>query len=139
YRSWDHSICSSQNIGWYCQADLLGGFKVNNEFELLRLFDGKFGRLRPFKDLVHIASGPAYHVRIAWRVVLQAASVHELASALNCWQAVLFCETYHPLSRSIDKGARVCHESLGAFPFRCFKCGLKIVEALQVKGYELNP
>jgi hypothetical protein len=42
-RSLDHSIRSHQHIRRNRQADLLGGFEIDDELELLRLFHREFG------------------------------------------------------------------------------------------------
>src|SRR5690242_11421663 len=46
-RSLDHPIRSRQNIRWNDEADLLGGFQVDDELELGRPFYGNVSRLCP--------------------------------------------------------------------------------------------
>src|SRR5262249_9759962 len=52
--SLDPPVRSRQNIRRNRQADLLGRFQIDDEFELHRLFHWQVGRLAPFKNLVHV-------------------------------------------------------------------------------------
>jgi hypothetical protein len=47
----DHLIRPREHIRRDRQADLLGGFQVDNKLELCRLLDGKVAGLAPFKIL----------------------------------------------------------------------------------------
>jgi hypothetical protein len=53
----DHFIRSHQHVGRNCETDLLRGFQIDDELELLGLLDGKFGRLSPFENFVHVGGG----------------------------------------------------------------------------------
>jgi hypothetical protein len=48
----DHPIRSRQHIGWNREADLLGGFEIDNEFKFRRLLNWNIGRLCSFKNLI---------------------------------------------------------------------------------------
>ena len=45
------------------QADLLGGFQIDDELELLRLLDWKIRGLGAFEDLVHVGGGTTIQVK----------------------------------------------------------------------------
>src|SRR5438093_12143788 len=49
--SFDHLIRPEQNRLRNCQADLLRGFKIDNELELHRLLDGSSAGFAPFRIL----------------------------------------------------------------------------------------
>ena len=49
----DDFVRPHQHVGWYREADLLRGFQIDDELELLRLLDGQIRRLSPFENLVH--------------------------------------------------------------------------------------
>jgi hypothetical protein len=55
--SLNHLIRSRQNVGRYRQTDLLGGFEIDDELKLCRLFDGEIRWLGAFQNLVHVGSG----------------------------------------------------------------------------------
>src|ERR1044071_7894703 len=50
--SLDHSIRSRQHVWWNRKADLLGGFQIDHQLELSRLFHWQVGRFRAPKDFV---------------------------------------------------------------------------------------
>src|SRR5215467_5999260 len=51
----DHSIRSHQHIGRDRQADLLGRFEIDHQFEFRRLLDWQIGGLGAFQNLVDIS------------------------------------------------------------------------------------
>ena len=53
----DHPIRPRQHIRRNRQADLLRGFQIDDELELLRLLHWQVGGLGAFQDLVYIRSG----------------------------------------------------------------------------------
>src|SRR5262244_3924569 len=54
FLSLDHSIRSSQHVRRNRQADLLGRFQIDHEFELYWLLHRQVGGLRSFEDFVHV-------------------------------------------------------------------------------------
>ena len=56
-------IRSGQNIWRDRQADLLGGFEIDDEVELCRLFNWQVGRLGSLEDLVHVSRNTPVAVR----------------------------------------------------------------------------
>ena len=53
-RIFDHLIRTRQHVRRNGQANLLGGFQVDDKFELLRLFDPQIGGLCAFQNLLHV-------------------------------------------------------------------------------------
>src|ERR1044072_7678753 len=49
--SLDHFICSRQHIRWNSEANLLGGFEINDELKISWRFNWEVARLRSFKYL----------------------------------------------------------------------------------------
>src|SRR5262249_50513012 len=74
----DHLICSYEHIRWNRQADLLGGFEINNQLKLHRLFYRQVSGLAAFEDLIHIRGSAAEHVGSAVPIGHEPSSVHEL-------------------------------------------------------------
>src|SRR5262245_39140422 len=58
----NHLIRSRQHVGRNRQADLLGGFQIDDELELHRLLDRKIGGLRALQNLVHVGGGTAVEI-----------------------------------------------------------------------------
>src|SRR5262245_59542010 len=85
----DHLIRPRQQGGRDRQAEGLGGFEVDDEFELCWLLDGKIGGLGPLQDLVHIASGAAEQIGQAWPVRHKSTILHGLSVRIARRQAVL--------------------------------------------------
>ena len=55
--SLDYPVCSHQHVGRNRQADLLGGFQIDDELEFLRLLHREIGGLGAFEDLVDVNGG----------------------------------------------------------------------------------
>src|SRR5215813_1714544 len=60
------------------QTDLLGGFQINDEFELHRLLYWEVGGLRALENLVHICSGTSELIDTHRSVGHEAASLGPL-------------------------------------------------------------
>ena len=56
-KSLDDFIRSRQHLLRNRQTDLLSGFEIDDELELLRLLDGQVGRLGTFQNLVNEVTG----------------------------------------------------------------------------------
>jgi hypothetical protein len=61
YRGWllDHLVDASEQLRWHVEAERLGGFEVDREFELNRRLNRQIGCLRPLEDAIHVAGGAA--------------------------------------------------------------------------------
>src|SRR5262249_22463073 len=57
FLSFDHSIRPCQDIRRNRQGDLLSGFEIDNELELLRLLHLEVGGLWTLQNLVHVGGG----------------------------------------------------------------------------------
>src|SRR4026209_943443 len=55
--SLDHLVRPGQNIRWYGQPELLGGFKVDHQLELYRLLYGEVSGFGAPQDLVDVHCG----------------------------------------------------------------------------------
>ena len=55
----DDLVRSCQHVWRNRQADLFGGFEIDNEFKLRRLLNWKFAWLGSFENLVYVACGAA--------------------------------------------------------------------------------
>src|SRR5215471_13724181 len=62
FLSFDHFICPRQHIRRNRQGDLLSGFEIDNELELLRLLHREVGGLGTLQNLVHVAGGAPVQV-----------------------------------------------------------------------------
>ena len=60
--SLDHFVRSRQHVRRNRQADLLGGFEIDDELELRRLLHGQVGGLGAFQNLVHVSGGAPVQV-----------------------------------------------------------------------------
>ena len=65
-----------QHIRRNRQADLLGGFQIDDKLEFRRLLHREIGGLSAFKDLVHIGSGAPVQVGIAHAVAHEPPGFH---------------------------------------------------------------
>ena len=60
--SLDHLVRSHQHVRRNRQADLLGGFQIDDELKLRRLLDRKVGGLGALEDLIHVSGGASVQV-----------------------------------------------------------------------------
>src|SRR5215470_9317634 len=71
-----NAICPRQQIRRNSEPDLLGRFKIDDKFELLRLLHREIGRLCPLKNFVNVVRGATKQVSGVWRIGHQAAGFH---------------------------------------------------------------
>src|SRR5512138_1945661 len=62
--SLDHSIRPRQHVGRNGETDLLGGFEIDDQLELRRLFDRKVSGFCAFQNLVDIDRGASKEVSL---------------------------------------------------------------------------
>ena len=60
--SFDDSVRPHQHIRWNRQADLLGGFQIDDQLEFRWLLHGQIGGLCAFEDLVYVGRGAAIQI-----------------------------------------------------------------------------
>ena len=60
--SFDHLVGAAEKRWRHAEAERLGGFQIDDQFEFGRLHYRQVGGLGAFQDLVHIDSSAAVHV-----------------------------------------------------------------------------
>src|SRR5215475_6975264 len=68
--SLDHFVRPRQHVGWDREANLLGGFEIDDEFEIPRGFNRQFLRLGPFQNAVNVP-GTSLPQSVSVRTVVQ--------------------------------------------------------------------
>src|SRR5262245_25481949 len=58
----DHPVCTPEHSLWNREANLLGGFEIDNQFERGRLLDGEICGLRTLKYFVYVGCCPSAQV-----------------------------------------------------------------------------
>src|SRR6266545_4160069 len=99
-------VRSCQHIRRNCHADLLRGFEIYHELELLRLLDGQFGGLRAFQDFVDICGGTVEQSGKAGAVGHKATGVNIFPQGVHRRQLVLGRERCDQFA--IGEEQRVC-------------------------------
>src|SRR5262245_27575951 len=88
----DHPIRSCQHVGRNGQADLLGGFEIDDQLKLLWLLYRKIGGLSAFQDLVDVGGGATDQVGIAHAVEHEPSVFHIFWPAVYCREPALYRE-----------------------------------------------
>src|SRR4029077_944473 len=100
----DHLIRSRQHVRWNRQADLLGGFQIDDELELRRLLDRQIFRLGAFQDLVDVSGRAPVEISDQGTVSHQATLLGKLSGGVHTWQAVFGGELDNVLR--VERGQR---------------------------------
>src|SRR5215468_5220614 len=79
--SFDHPIRSSQHVGRNRQADLLGGFQIDDKFKLRRLLNGQICGLGSLKNLVYKNGGAPEEFGLVSSVGHQAIALNKISSS----------------------------------------------------------
>src|SRR5215467_8478407 len=85
----DHLIHPRQHSRRNRQADLLGGFEIDDEFKLSRPLDRKIRRLCTFKDFVNENCSTTVRIGNVHPVGHEAAGVRPLPLRVHRWQSAL--------------------------------------------------
>src|SRR5262245_21594831 len=99
-------IRSRQHVGRNRQADLLGCFQIDDEFELDRLLHREISRLGAFQNLVHIRGGTPEQVSNARAVGHKPTGFHIFWKGVYRWQPVLCRKFCNLCSVRIEDGGR---------------------------------
>ena len=86
------------------QVDLLGGFKIYDEFELRRLLDGQIGRLGAFENFIDVRGGAPEQVVIVRAVVGESAGIDKFGSGVGGRKPMLYCQFDDLFSMSVEDG-----------------------------------
>jgi hypothetical protein len=81
----DHLIGERDQLVWNCYPDSPGGREINNQLELCRPLNRKFGRLLAFEDAAGIYPDLLVHIRKARPIAHEAAGFGKLAHVIDCW------------------------------------------------------
>ena len=68
---------------------MLGGFQIDNQLELRRLFHREVGGLSALKNLVDVGGGLPVQISLVRPVGHEPTRVHELAGSEHCRQTVI--------------------------------------------------
>src|SRR6266508_4219472 len=121
-------VRSRQDIRRNRQADLLCRFQIDDEFELLRLLDGKISGLGSFEDLVDIGGGAPEQVGNARAVGHKPPGFHMFSLSVYRREPALYREFCNLFSARIKDGAPYQHKYRVSPSLACgSKCGLKIL------------
>jgi hypothetical protein len=127
-RLFDHLIRPYQYVRRNCQADLLRGFQVDDEFKLYRLLHGKVGGLSALENLVHVSGSPAVEVGQVHTVGHKPARFHIHSIAVYHRESVLYCEFYNLCSAGIEDGSCQQHKDRVSPPLGCgSECGVNVL------------
>src|ERR1700675_2359422 len=92
----DHLIRALQERRGDREAERLGGLEIDDQLELLRLFDWKVGGLGALEDLVNVGGGAAEQLKQDDRVRYETASDHVTLESVHCGQTALRRELCQP-------------------------------------------
>ncbi len=84
------TIRSRQHVRWNGQADLLGGFEVDEQFEFRRLLDGDVGGLCALENLVDHPCGASVGFDRVGCVRHQATAVSKIPPSTYRRQPIIF-------------------------------------------------
>src|SRR5215471_748899 len=104
--SLDHLIRLRQNVGWNCEADLLGCPEIDHQFKLCRLLDRNIGWLCPLQNLVDKGGRSAGQLGNVCPIRHEPTSVREPAFWIHRRQPALGRKIYDPCPVSTDESIR---------------------------------
>src|SRR5690242_1481690 len=81
--SFDDLVRPRQHIGWNGEADLLGGFEIDQELELRRLLDRQIAGFGTFENFVHVNRGTAPIVQKIGSITHQSARLHKVTCRVD--------------------------------------------------------
>src|SRR5215813_7809827 len=127
FLSFDHFICPREHVRWNRQGDLLSGFEIDNELELLRLLHREVGGLGALQDLVNIRSRAVVQVAKTHAVAHEPSSFDKFRKRVDYGQPIFDREFDDLRSLRIEHGGNKHDYCLSPSFSRGSKCGLNIV------------
>src|SRR5262245_33404844 len=138
--SLEHFIRSRQHIGRNREADLLGGFEIDDELKLRRLLYRKIGRLGAFEDLVHVSGGAAVRVNIAQAIGHEPPRCHFFCPFIYRREPALYSKFCNLCPARTEDGAWQPEKDCVSTPLSCgLECDLNILGTLDVHELKLHP
>ena len=129
----DHLVGAHQNGGWNLDAHRLGGFQVDDQFEMGRLLDRQIARLRALENLGNIDGQPAIHYREVWPVRQQATVASECPEWRDSGQAMRGQKFGNGLAGLVDQRGTQLYKRFGPF----FQAGIeRAVEPIRIVKFE---
>jgi hypothetical protein len=137
----NHRITLSARVstlGGYRETDLLGSFKIDNEFEGLRLLHRQLGWLCSFKNFVDIGAGAAKQLDNIGTVTHYAAGLYIFSLAVRCRQPALYCQLCKFASARVENGT-IQHENCISTVSHCLtKCWFNIYRTSDFNVAKVN-
>ena len=99
-----------QHIRWNRQADLLGGFEIDDELEFYWLLYRKISRLGTFEDFVNVGGGTPVEVDGTYSVRYETARVAKLYFRVHRGQFVFRSQSYDLTWVRVVKGIPLYQE-----------------------------
>ena len=85
----NYPISPRQQIRRDRQANLLGGFQIDQQLEFHRLLDRQVGRLGTLQDLIHVGRRATPHIFKVRAVRREATVVNKALTKIDCRELIL--------------------------------------------------
>src|SRR5947207_6051287 len=110
--SFDHLIRPKKNRLRNRQADLLGGFQIDDQLEFCWLLHRQITRLPAFEDLVNVSGSATIQIGNACRVGHEPPGDDKFLLSIHPWQPVFCCQLDDSCLMSVEKPAAISDESV---------------------------
>src|SRR5215471_1528168 len=126
----NHPICPRQHARWNCQADLLGGFQIDDKLKLSRLLHWKIGWLGALQYFIHIHGYTTIRVNWVRSVRHKTANLDGLTASIHRRKAILNREVHDFCSVSIGDSISLHVKRAGMLSLNCCQRRSKIIECV---------
>src|ERR1041384_1860946 len=134
----NHLVRSCQHVGRNSQPDLLGGFEIEQQIELQRLFDRQLGRFGALENLVDKDRRAPKQIICVHAVHRQAAVIDIFRPGVNPSQTVFCRRVDNSFSILIHRRSRHYQERLGPFLHGGAKRRIDILLGLHIHVGDLH-